>query len=74
VVEKDLAESIAAVLRKGMEQQDSRRSKGGDDQHPLAGVSETAIIANRVFGLLNMVLASCCLVAKKNILIYIGKF
>jgi hypothetical protein len=55
VVEKDLAESVAAVLRRGMEQRDSRRSKGGDDQHPLASVSEPAIIADRVFGLLSMV-------------------
>jgi hypothetical protein len=38
-----------------LKQQDCRRSKDDDGQHALAGVSKTAIIADRIFGLLSMV-------------------
>ena len=55
VVDEDLAETVATIRRGRMKQQNSRRSIGGDGQHSLASVNETAIITNRIFGLLSMV-------------------
>jgi hypothetical protein len=37
------------------ETKECRRSKGGGGRHPLAGVRETDIIADRFFGLLGVV-------------------
>ena len=55
VVNEDLPKTITAILRWRMKQQESHLFAGGDDQHLLAGVSESAIIADRDFGLLGVV-------------------
>ncbi len=56
MVNEYLTKAVGAVLRRGMEQQENHFFDSGDDQHSLAGGNESAIIANRVFGLLNEVL------------------
>ena len=55
VVNEDLAESVTTVLRRGMKQQESHFFACGNGKHLLTGVNETAIIADRVFGLLSMI-------------------
>jgi len=55
VVDEDLAEAVAAVLRGRMKQQESHFFACGNSQHLLTGVSETAIIVDRVLRLLSVV-------------------
>jgi hypothetical protein len=55
MVDKDLAESVTTVLRSGMEQQESHFFACDNGQHLLTGINETAIMADRVFGLLSVV-------------------
>jgi hypothetical protein len=55
VVNEDLAESVTTVLRRGMKQQESHFLTCGNGQHLLTDINETAIMADRVFGLLSMV-------------------
>jgi hypothetical protein len=55
VVNEDLAESVTTVLRRGMKKQESHFFACGNGQHLLTGVNETAIITDRVFGLLSMI-------------------
>ena len=54
VVNEDLVESVTTILRRGMKQLESHFLACGNGQHLLTGVTETAIIADRVFGLLSV--------------------
>lgn len=56
VVDEDLPEAVTAVLRGCMKQQSRRCSINGDGQHPLVGVDVDGSIADKVFGLLSVVL------------------
>ena len=69
VVDKDFPKPVTTVLCRRMKQQDCRRSKGGDGQHSLAGVNETDIIADRVFGLLSVVPSYGSMSANSHLLI-----
>ena len=53
VVDEYLTKAVGAVLRRGMEQQENHFFDSGADQHSLAGGNESAIIADRFFGMLS---------------------
>jgi hypothetical protein len=55
VVDEDLAEAVATLFRRRMKQQESHFFARGNSQHLLTGVSETAIIADKVLRLLRVV-------------------
>ena len=58
MVDEDLAEAVATVLRRRMKQQEGHFLACGNSQHLLTGVSETAIIADKVLRLLCVVRGS----------------
>jgi len=62
VVDKNLPKAVAAVLCRRVKQQSRHFSIGGNGQHALAGVSVRDIIADRIFGLLSVVLLGAGLI------------
>jgi len=56
VVNEDLPKAVTAVLSQCVKQQSRHFSIGGDGQHALAGVNVDGSIADRIFGLLDVVL------------------
>ena len=55
MVDEDLAEAVAAVLRRRMKQQEGHFLACGNGQHLLTSVNEPAIMVGRVFDLLSVV-------------------
>jgi len=55
VVDKYLPKAVAAVLRRRVKRQSRHFSIDGDGQHALAGVNVDGSIADRIFGLLDVV-------------------